>query len=267
MLDTIKKLINENQNLAIPVAGFFILLSGYFMYLALTPEKIPPESTEGTPLEETEEYQSGEAVQAPVRETPPQEAQPAPTRQETYTPPEQPETSTYTPPQQSAGAAQQKAITWPHMVLTILSLIAGAFSVKSIFDTQTWHKKQRRDSLRKEDLNKIRNAIEIFHKQHGRYPTRYNQEFIKFLRSLQQQVKDPKEGEDSGYKGGAYGYRYDNVLKPHTLDTEKAEKDAKTYRLWCLLENKYDPEIDHFFDEKYHWVYMITPEGNTRFLP
>ncbi len=264
----LKILLEENQKIATIGAIALIVSCSFITIRAFIPKRPAPSETAGEPpaeedqalIEKPEEYQEysssspeerAQAVPAPVEPPPAEDRDP---QQEEF--------------QTRQTPADQKTVsTFPYMILTILNLIAGGFSVHSIIKSRSWHQQQWRDSIRKEDLNKIKEAIEVFHKQNGRYPTRYNQEFIKFVRSSQQRIKDPKENKDTGFGGATYGYRYDNVVNPHTIETEKAEKDAKTYRLWCLLENKYDPEIDHYFDDIHHWVYMLTPEGNTRLLP
>ena len=73
--------------------------------------------------------------------------------------------------------------------------------------------------MKKDDLKRIQEALELYYRLRQRYPEA-GDEFREIVKNL----KPPLEGS-------LVDYHYENP-----------EADTQYYRLWCVLEDKDDPE-------------------------
>ena len=77
----------------------------------------------------------------------------------------------------------------------------------------------KKDGIKKDDLKRIHEALELYYRLRQYYP-RAGGEFEEIIKNLEPPLE-----------GSLCEYHYENP-----------ESDTQRYRLWCLLENKTDPE-------------------------
>ena len=110
-----------------------------------------------------------------------------------------------------------------------------------------------RDVARKRDLKNIQDTLQGFFQQNNRYPNQ--EEFEKLITVNNAIIHDPRHNEETGFNNQRFGYYYDNLKLD---ETGKTINDYSIYRLWCLLENRDDPEVTHAYDNQFHWIYILT---------
>lgn len=114
------------------------------------------------------------------------------------------------------------------LVFSILLLLLGlSLLIRWLLTRRKRRLKEERDRRRKSDMKRLREALGLYQRLNRRYPSAAEGEFDKILNSLE----PPLAGlfED---------YHYENL-----------ESNTLRYRLWCMLEDKNDPEaIDGLYE-------------------
>jgi len=106
------------------------------------------------------------------------------------------------------------------LTVIVTSLLAGGWLlIRKLKGRRRSPVENKKDRIKKDDLKRIQEALELYYRLRQRYPDA-QEEFAEIIKNL----KPPLEGSPTHY-------HYENP-----------EVDTQRYRLWCLLEDKNDPE-------------------------
>lgn len=135
----------------------------------------------------------------------------------------------------------QKAFTLIEIIIA-LTLIAVFITVPVL--AYSGYSKNARDTQRKNDINKVQSALELYKANNGTYPPAENwQEVLVEGGYLSEIPSDPRNGTDVGDGSGvAYGYAY------------SVAEDGQSFTLSSLLEEKGDGDEGIY--------YVAQPEGS-----